>query len=815
MALSVDPTFAYPDVTAAGGDCPDNLVTLPLSSQPARVASENDELLGRCLAGKFVLQELIGTGASGRVYRAEQISLQREVAVKVLRPELAGDDDFVRRFAVEAYAASRLSHPNTVAVHDYGTDAEGNLFIAMEFIPGETLTSLIRRERPLDVERVVALIGQILSALEEAHAAGIVHADLKCDNILVDRLRDGQEVARVVDFGIARLMQRARDRDLDDTDSRSDTMSGTPNYMAPEVIRGEAPGRAADIYAAGIVLYEALTGTTPFLGEALMDILVAQVRDPVEPPSQRRLDLGRYDGLDELVLRALAKDPADRFPSAAAFKLALTEVIDAHCQVECTVDEVHCDGCGTWCDAQFKFCPECGVTLADLEPATLEAVAPTLTAASLQSELEDCEAGFDRRERVAAAMARFVAGQGRMPVLVVTGGSAVAMSQLVDEVVRTTAAGGPAHIAGRALGELPMPWEPVRSLCAEILAVPFNASPAELAQAAMDEGLEAELGGLTTLFGHGVTRGTTSDAHRVEAVTAAVQAVLTAAARTDEGATIVFENADRYDGASREILESLIAASLGARIRVLLTAGAPFFSRCSFSLPALSLTESGEREVSSESVLDILEVLDEDERVVLEAAAACGDAVAAEQLAAVLGEELEVEAARDAGQRLAARGLLIELDGYHHFFDPGVRQVVYSRMPRLVRRARHRRVAEWLSEAPTGERARHLELSGCVTEARAAWLAAGRLARACRDFEGAATCFRGALRCARCEVSSELSEPRLHACRRIALELAETLVQAGDVEGARGLVEEAGAWDGLIEDDPAYVSSLQRLRVAL
>ena len=209
-----------------------------------------DPLVGQFVAEKFLIKALIGVGASGRVYQADQTTLGRTVAIKVLHPHLAKDPKLIERFQLEALAASRLNHPNTLSVIDYGQTQEGQLYIVMEYLRGQTLAQLIRTEMPLPAARIAGLMRQILAGLEEAHAAGVVHADLKADNVVVEPLRGGEDLVKVVDFGIARLV----DRDIEAHDGRRKTVCGTPEYMAPEVIEGSAPTALADVYAAGVVL---------------------------------------------------------------------------------------------------------------------------------------------------------------------------------------------------------------------------------------------------------------------------------------------------------------------------------------------------------------------------------------------------------------------------------------------------------------------------------------------------------------------------------------------------------------------------------
>lgn len=275
--------------------------------------------------GGYVLGELLGRGGMGAVYAARQPSLTRTVAVKLLHPELVTDPRIVDRFRTEALAGSRLSHPNVAGVIDFGVTADGTPFLVMEHVAGERLGCILEREGALPARRACALVCQILAALDAVHAAGVVHADVKSDNVLVEPGRDG-DVATLIDFGIARLADRPA---LDD-DAAERILSGTPEYLAPEVIAGAPTTAASDLYAAGIVLYELLTGSTPFRGDSTAVIFQSHLDEDAIAPSLRRPDAEISPALDRVVLRALAKTPAMRFASAEKFAIALAAAMPSN-----------------------------------------------------------------------------------------------------------------------------------------------------------------------------------------------------------------------------------------------------------------------------------------------------------------------------------------------------------------------------------------------------------------------------------------------------------------------------------------------------
>lgn len=308
--------------------CP---TTRPLQRHRSQLDDGCDPLVGRFLDQKFRLIQRIGRGAYGAVYRAEQMALHRDVAIKVLDAAATAEPDLVERFNREACAVSRVHHPNIVSIFDFGRTDDGLLFLAMEYIHGVTLTELVACSTPLPLAQAIDLIGQVAMALEAIHAAGLVHADLKSDNLLVQPLPRGQLV-KVVDFGIARWLEPAGDDGGDsapaevaagdgDEAAIAPHVRGTPGYIAPEVIRGRAPTQTADVYAAGVVLHLLLTGELPFVGRHPGETLRRQLVAPVLPPSLARPDVP--ETLDDLVLRATARDPGARYADATELRCAI------------------------------------------------------------------------------------------------------------------------------------------------------------------------------------------------------------------------------------------------------------------------------------------------------------------------------------------------------------------------------------------------------------------------------------------------------------------------------------------------------------
>jgi hypothetical protein len=273
---------------------------------------------GDTVGGGYVIGDVIGVGGMGVVYTATQPSLDRAVAVKVPRPELVTDPAVRRRFRTEARAGSRVNHRNVVRVLDFGVEG-ASPYLVMEHVAGRGLGELVDEHGPMPVATAVDLVGQILAGLEDAHRNGIVHADLKCDNILVETQRDGSTLPRIIDFGICRFL------DDDGVVDGAANVSGTPEYLAPELIRGAPPTFASDVYAVAVMIYDLITGETPFAGGSSLEIMTRQLDAAPVPLSWRCPTADVSPELDDLVARALAKQPSARFPDAGAFRRALAD----------------------------------------------------------------------------------------------------------------------------------------------------------------------------------------------------------------------------------------------------------------------------------------------------------------------------------------------------------------------------------------------------------------------------------------------------------------------------------------------------------
>ena len=270
------------------------------------------------VAGPYELGDLLGAGSMGVVYKAA-LPDGLPVAVKLLHPQLLTDAYAVERFRDEGVAGLIVRHPNVISVLDRGETADKIPFLVMARIGGESLAARLHREGPLSLRRAAMIIRQILAGLHALHTAGVIHGDVKTDNILVATDEGGSDTAVLVDLGLASPWFVGNDEPVPE----DALISGTPEYMAPELGRGARPAPATDIYAAGVVLYELITGSIPFSGATVVEIIGRHHSDDVTPPSFLDPDSTIPPILDRIVMRALEKNPERRFKSAAAFAAAL------------------------------------------------------------------------------------------------------------------------------------------------------------------------------------------------------------------------------------------------------------------------------------------------------------------------------------------------------------------------------------------------------------------------------------------------------------------------------------------------------------
>lgn len=282
----------------------------PICGTSIMGAAPKDPLLGMVVGDRYKILSVLGRGGMGVVYKCEHIRMGKAMAIKLLHGDLARETKVLERFRREAQAVSRLSSPYTVSVFDYGT-SEGLTYLVMELVDGDDLGRVLRARHHLTPTRAARIVAQACESLAEAHEKGIIHRDVKPENLLVVRRRDGTEQVKMLDFGLARLRDTEERNDI----SAQGALLGTPYYMAPEVISGKSADTRADIYAVGAMLYRCLVGVPPFTGNSPIAVLTKALTEPLVSPAEKRPDLEIPPELNALVCRCLAKQPEERIQS--------------------------------------------------------------------------------------------------------------------------------------------------------------------------------------------------------------------------------------------------------------------------------------------------------------------------------------------------------------------------------------------------------------------------------------------------------------------------------------------------------------------
>jgi len=314
------------------------LATSSLTLHRATVTFAEDSpkgqgLEGRILQNRYRVLSRIGAGAAGSVWKAVDMTLRRKVAVKILHPEKTEKQHLLQRFYREARKASQLSHPNSVTVHDFGRTEDDTFFLVMEYLHGLSLKAVLEREGFIAPGRATYIVKQVCDSLAEAHGLGMIHRDLKPDNIFLTAKGEQCDVVKLVDFGLAKTLGSQTDF------VTQQGTPGTPNYMAPEQIAEQKADARSDLYSLGAVVYTILTGTPVFRGkQQLVEVLFAHVNDAPDPMSQRAPERRVPADLEAIVLKLLAKNPDERHQTAAEVKDALASTVVA----------------GTWFDADSR-----------------------------------------------------------------------------------------------------------------------------------------------------------------------------------------------------------------------------------------------------------------------------------------------------------------------------------------------------------------------------------------------------------------------------------------------------------------------------
>ncbi|HEY1548009.1 MAG TPA: protein kinase [Kofleriaceae bacterium] len=804
------------------------------------------KLVGRVLGDKFKLTACIGIGGSGAVYKADQIALGRTVAVKILNEELSADTRMIARFRGEAMSASRLNHPNCVSIIDYGQAPDGLLYLAMEYVKGPTLTQLLVNENPLAVDRVLDIIAQTLYGIEEAHLAGVVHADLKADNIILDQRRAGVDTVKIVDFGIARLVTTlGGPRDANEDRS----ISGTPEYMAPEVISGAPPSFASDVYAVGIILYELLVERTPFFASSTTEILTNHLK--VQP----QLLTSRRDGVprevDAVIAKALAKHPTDRYASAADMRDSIL-MIRAKLRNVPSIDK--CMSCGMSCQPSWKYCPECGTPRLQIQK-TVEIPTVFQTASVLPLPFTGRAGELD------TLVVHLKRPAGPNAGLLVIGQEGAGRSTLLrrayDHITSETRL---VYQVGADPSGLAAPYYPIRSLLAAILSLPAAATLDDLRAATLAHGLnERDVPGIAQLFGHNTSLlELEPPVRRREMVWSALRALERAGAQ--HPTAIVCEDIDRFDHPSLEILRRATEVSELALPPIVMTTTAAFGAQWPSSLARLEigaldsgdldeivraigprvrnlppvqqlfettraypghvdhvvryLLEGGKAEDTKVSLPDLiaarLSMLSRETREALQAGAVLGIEPPLDLLRAMMSHEALDPALSDA----EVHGLLgRDPAGQLAFSSRLVREIVYDATPADVRRSLHSQAAEACSKlsADVGLLGHHHDLAGHAREAVELMRRAGDHCAAQLDDSGASHYFYRALVAVRAAMLTGEIANADELFVSLSVKLADVLRARGETALARGILAEARGWSSA----PSFSAMIDRASAAI
>ena len=811
--------------------------------------SPDDPLIGRTLQGGYLILELVGIGGMGRVYRAEQTNLGRTVAVKIIHPHLVGEENAAARFITEARAASRLNHPNSVGIIDFGKSSDGQLYLVMEFLRGRDLARVTYEDGALPFRRIVDVLRQTLAALAEAHSENIIHRDLKPENIILEPVRSGGDFVKVVDFGLAKMRVAEQQPNI----TSPGIVCGTPEYMSPEQARGDPLDARSDLYGVGVILFQLLTGRLPFEAESPTQVVLAHLTQPPPDPRQVAPERQIPKPLVDLVLKALAKETKDRFQDADQFSAelahALTQIEDRGALRTPSARTVRCISCGALNAMSQKFCGECGAVATNTQLSILPSLSPGLPPPSEITGAQAVRKATQAAERTRITWPLPLVGReddlawleecrSESRSLVgarVVGEVGVGKTRLVREFLDFAAAAGDVVVQ---TGPDPA-WAEVgcwalRRAIVQLAHLPETGGGQRDWIAATPEARR----GLGDVFGHDNPErggGLSPDERRFAAAEALRWAVVRASERA-RGHRVVLAVDDLHsvDGASRNALADtlvdpplvpgLIVAThspgfdpgwapdlapvraIGGLptaevLRVLahpLRPSSPAF-RGSTTIVPLYLEqllrflreEAGGVPGGLADVIAVrVERLPSDARRVLQAAAVWGDDTDDKVLMRMLGVDVDLV---EALGLLRRAGMLQVSEEGIRTSHPLLREVILATIPAAVRRELHAAAAILCDERdlPIEVRALHESWGGTSFQALLLLERVGTTASARGDHQGAIMALRRALELARRELfRGELDDP-MRAVLIFSRKLGEALARSGQYNDADGVLREA------------------------
>jgi serine/threonine-protein kinase len=786
---------------------------------------------------------MVGVGGMGRVYCAEQVALGRTVAVKVVHPHLADDDMAAARFLNEARAASRLSHPNCVAIFDFGRTEEGQPYIVMEYVRGRDLGRIADTEGPLPLHRIVDVLRQTLAALEEAHALGIIHRDLKPDNIVLEPMRSGTDFVKVVDFGLAKFLGA-------DTPAvgaggaltRPGLVCGTPEYMSPEQGRGDALDGRADIYSVGVVLFELLAGRVPFAAETATRTLLLHLEEPAPDPRNIAPERSIPARFADLTRRALAKSADGRFQTTRAFSDALLDALfaaEGRLPQETTpATAIRCRSCGKLNPIGKKFCGECGTAIAisaavsSLPPSARSPLprAEPLAEPHAPTQLDQPQVStrshllplLGRDDAIAWLEGRRHDAEAMLAAAHIVGEAGMGKTRLLREFLgRCTGRGDFIVCVGPDPAWAKLGDSAVRDAIRTLAGLEGDRFEADAFASAPPDALR----GLTVLFAEGGLALAASERRR--ALAEALRWAIERACERAGGAMVVLavDDLDFVDGTSRNAFADVLSEPPVSSALLVVTyaptstpAGEPLAGE-TWPLRPLSHAEYGhllparvasparllvplhveqliawtreETEPPPERLADLLarraEHLPTEARHALYAMAVWGDDATADILAGML-PGVDISSALD----LLDTARLVDIDERCvRISQPLVRRVAFSSIPAGRKRELFSRTEELRPDAPLEIRAKRAMHGGSAFEALSLLDALSTRRAAHGDFDGSVSALRHALDIARRELRRDELDDPLSAVLVFARKLAEALASGEHWTDAEGVLREA------------------------
>ncbi len=801
-----------------------------------------DPLIGRTLPGGYRVTHLVGVGGMGRVYCAEQVALGRTVAVKVVHPSLADEELTAARFLNEARTASRLSHPHSVAIFDFGRTDDGRPYIVMEYLRGRDLAHIAQDEGVLPLGRVVDVLRQTLAALEEAHALGIVHRDLKPDNIVLEPLRSGLDFVKVVDFGLAKILEGDAPLESKGALTRPGLVCGTPEYMSPEQSRGDALDGRSDLYSVGVILFELLSGRVPFVADTATKTLLMHLTEPPPDPRDVAPDRAIPAPFAEVALRALAKSCDERFQGAREFADALDAALlesegRQPAEVAVRPTGIRCRACGTQYPLGQKFCGDCGAAIVTRSSSVPPRRAATTSPAPQGSDGHGSTArpsertGGDaptlpllaRDDAMAWLETRYHEAGAVLAVARIVGEPGMGKTRLVRELLARCAARGDFVVTVS-----PDPtWARIEDAAIRTAIRALADLPEGAVDSAAWDGAypEARLG-LNLLFGP--EPDPPSGSGRRRALAEALRWALEAAAERARAGPVILaiDDLDFIDGTSKNAIEDVLSEPPLVSALLVLThapgggpsgetlpaenwtlAALPYESFASriperlltrgVSLAPLHVEQlaawAGEiADAAPERLVDVIarrvERLTPDARHVLQALSVWGDGATTEALWRMMPGAVDVATALDTLHRAKVVGIEENAVRFSH---PLIRRVVFSSIPVGRKEELFAAAATLRPDAPLEVRAKHAIHGGSALESLSLLDALSARRAAHGDLAGSVSALRRALDVARRELyRGELDDP-VTAVLVFARKLAEALADRELWSDAEGVLREA------------------------